>query len=119
MDLELRLEKMEQTLADIRQIDPVKGRNIMMNYDELINDFHQLVVKGKSVRLLLEKAKQHYFNEKEILEMNLLFNAYCKIKENNISDEELRTANLQNYITGNILTLEGLEQRLTALGWRR
>ncbi|WP_445663943.1 hypothetical protein [Fodinibius sp. AD559] len=117
MDLKYRLENVEQTLAAIKQIDPAKGRNIMMNYDELINDFHQLVVKDKSISLLLEKGKKHYLNEKEILEMNVLFSAYCKIKARNLSNEDLKATTLVDYTTGNPLTLEGIEQRLTTLGW--
>lgn len=111
------LENLEQTLAGIKQIDPAKGRNIMTNYYDFINKF-QLVVKAKSVGSLLEKAKQYYFNENEILEMNLLFSAYCNIKASNLSNEDLRAATLADYITGNTLTLEGVEQRLTALGWK-
>ncbi|MFH5830931.1 hypothetical protein [Halalkalibaculum sp. DA384] len=118
MDLELRLKKLEQTLARIKQTDPDKGSNIMSDYNDFMDDFHQLVVRPQSVSLLLEKARHYYLNEKEMLEMNVLFNAYCKIKANNLCNEDLRTANLQNYITGNSLTLTGLEQRLMALGWK-
>ncbi len=111
------LENLEQTLADIKQIDPAKGRNIMTNYDDFVNEF-QLVVKAKSVGPLLEKAKQHYFNEKKVLEMNVLFSAYCEIKASKLSNEDLRAASLTDYTTGDTLTLEGIEQRLTALGWK-
>ncbi len=118
MDLELRLENLEQTLADIKQVDPANGHNIMMDYEEIINDFHQLVVKAKSVSTLLGKASQHYFKEKKVLEMSLLFSAYCKIKASKLSNEDLSAASLTDYTTGNILTLEGVEQRLAALGWK-
>jgi hypothetical protein len=117
MDLELKLENLERTLDDIEQIDPAKGRNIMTNYDDFINEF-QLMVKVKSVGSLLEKAKQYYFNEKKVVEMDLLFSAYCKIKASNLSNNDLRNAKLADYTTGNTLTLEGIEQRLTALGWK-
>ncbi len=111
------LDNLEQTLADVKQIDPATGRNIMTNYDHFINEF-QLVVKAKSVGALLEKARQYYFNEKEILEMNLLFRAYCKIKASNLSNEDLRATTLTDYTTGDTLTLEAIEQRLMALGWK-
>lgn len=114
----LALENLEQTLADIKQIDPAKGRSIMTDYDNFINEF-QLVVKAKSVSPLLEKAKRYYFNEKKVLEMNLLFSAYCKIKASNLSNEDLRAANLADYTTGDSLTSEAVEQRLTELGWNK
>ncbi len=117
MDLELRLENMEQTLADIKQIDPARGRDIMTNYDDFIYEF-QLLVKIKSISSLLEKARQYYFNRKEILEMNLLFSAYCKIKASNLNNEDLSAASLTDYTTGDTLTLEAVEQRLRALGWK-
>lgn len=116
MDIAPTLKNLEQTLADVKQIDPAKARNIITNYDEFIHEFQQ-VVKAKSVSSLLGKAKQYYFNEKEILEMNLLFSAYCKIKASNLNNEDLATANLVDYTTGDTLTLEGIEQRLMALGW--
>lgn len=118
MDLELRLENMEQTLADIKQADSAKSRNIKADFGEFMNDFHQLVVKAQSVGSFLEKAKQYYSNEKEILEMNVLFNAYCKIKASNLSNDDLAAATLADYTTGNTLTLEGIEERLMALGWK-
>ncbi len=118
MDLEHRLENMEETLADIKQNDPAKGDNITTDYNDIINDFHQLVVKAKSVSSLLEKANYYYLNEKKVLELNLLFNAYCKIKANNLNDEDLSTASLNDYTNGNTLTLEAVEQRLAALGWK-
>jgi hypothetical protein len=112
------LENLERTFADIKQIDPAKGRKVMTNYDDFINKY-QLVVKVKSVGSLLKKARQYYFNENKIREMNLLFSTYCEIKANNLSNEDLRAANLADYITGNNLTLEEVEQRLTALGWKK
>ena len=118
MDLEFRLEILEQTLANIKQIDSDKGRNIMAEYSDFVDDFHQLVVGAKSIRLLLEKAEQYYFDDKKILEMNLLFNAYCKIKAGNLSNKDLSTVSLVNYATGKPLTLDGIEQRLTTLGWK-
>ncbi len=117
MNMTPTLENMEQTLADIKQIDPAKRRTIMTNYDDFINEFH-LLIKAKSIGSLLEKAKQYYFNEKRILEMNILFSAYRKIKESNLSNEDLSAAILTDYTTGNTLTLEGIEKRLTALGWK-
>lgn len=118
MDLELRLENSEQIFADIKQIDSAKVRNIMTDYDDFINKF-QLVVKAISVGSFLEKAKQYYFNENKVREMYLLSSAYSKIKASNLSNEDLRAANLQDYTTGKILTLEGIEQRLATLGWKR
>ncbi len=110
------LENLEQTLADVKQIDPATGRNVMTDYDDFVNEF-QLVVKAKSVSTLLEKAREYYYSEKEVLEMNLLFSAYCKIKANKLSNADLSAASLVDYTTWDTLTLEGIEQRLMALGW--
>ncbi|NGP75672.1 hypothetical protein G3570_03450 [Balneolaceae bacterium YR4-1] len=110
------LETLENTLADINQIDPAKGRSIMTTYDKFTDDFRQ-VIKFKQIGLIMEKAGQYYFNKKEILEMNLLFTAYCKIKASNLSNEDLKASTLDDYTSGNTLTLEGIEQRLMALGW--
>lgn len=116
MNLILALEDLESVLAEIKKNDGAKIYNIIANCGDFIDKL-QVMVKIQSVGLHLERAQKYYVNEKEIAEKGLLFNAYCKIKRNNISDADLQTANLQDYITGNNLRLAGIEQRLAALGW--
>ncbi len=117
MNLILTLENFEKTLAEVKKNDSARNSNIKTKYEGFIEKL-QLMVKTQSVGLHLERAQKNYVNEKEISEKDLLFNAYCKIKGSDITDEDLRTANLQDYTTGNNLTLASIEQRLTALGWK-
>lgn len=111
------LDKIENTLSEIKRIGPSKCRKIITNYDNLLDKL-QLMVKIKAVSSELEKAQQYYANDQEKIEKNFLFNAYCKIQENNTSDADLESANLQDYTTGNRLTRAGIEQRLAELGWK-
>jgi hypothetical protein len=115
MNLILTLEKFEKILTEIMKVDTPDGH--IASYASFIEKL-QGMVKAQSVSLHLERAKKSYVNQKEITEKDLLFGAYRKIKASNITDEDLRTANLQDYTTGNNLTLASIEQRLMALGWK-
>lgn len=117
MDLEFSLGNIEQPLAGIEPNGPENHRNIMTNCDDFINRF-KLATEVKQLVSLLEKARRYYLNEKKMLEMDVLFSVYCKIKSGNLSNEDLRATTLSNYITGNSLTLEGIEHRLSGLGWK-
>ena len=117
MTLENKLEHLEETFAEIKNIDPATGRNKMTNYDNFIEGF-QRAINIISVRVCLEKAENFYADKKEINEKEWLFNAFSTIKENNISNEDLRTVPVVDYTTGNILTLSDIEQRLEDLGWK-
>lgn len=115
MNLILTLEKFEKTLTEIMKVDSPEEH--ITPYASFIEKL-QGMVKTQWVSLHLERAKKSYVNEKEIIEKDLLFAAYRKIKASNITDEDLRTANLQDYTTGNNLTSANIEQRLMALGWK-
>lgn len=117
MNLILTLENFEKALAEIMNVDSVKDRNTMIISNFFIEKLIEMV-NMQSVRLHLERAQKNYVNEKEIIEKDLLFSAYRKIKASNKSDEDLRVANLEDYTTGSNLTLVGIEQRLMALGWK-
>ncbi len=109
--------EIDENLLEIRNIDPATGRKIMTNYDDFIDTLNRMI-KVKPVNEHLRKAAFYNRKSNKFFEKNSLFNARCEIKEHNISDEDLRTVNLQDYITGNILTLTGIKQRLAALGWK-
>lgn len=117
MNMAISIEKLEDTLSEIKRIGPSKGRKIITNYDNLVDNL-QLMVKVKAVSSELEKAQKYYINDQEKIEKNFLFNAYCTVQENNISDADLETAKLQDYTTGNSLTRAGIERRLAELGWK-
>ncbi len=104
MNLILTLENLERALSKIKKTDSSKIRDLITNFDDSMDKL-QLMVKTQSIGLQLERAQKYYVNEKEISEKDLLFNAHCKIKGNNISDADLKTANLLDYTTGNNLTL--------------
>ncbi|MDX1641365.1 MAG: hypothetical protein R3220_06690 [Balneolaceae bacterium] len=117
MPPEYTIVKLEETLLKIRNTDPATGRKIMTNYNDFIDTLNRMI-KVQPVSEHVGKAAFYYHKHNKFFEKNSLFNARCEIKENNISDEDLRTTNMQDYITGNILTLSGIEQRLTELGWK-
>lgn len=114
MNLIQTLEKFEKNLAEIIK---VKSSNSIKTHHSFIEGLIGMV-KMQSVSLHLERAQKSYVNEKEIIEKDLLFSAYRKIKASDITDEELSIANLQDYTSGHNLTLAGIEQRLMALGWK-
>ena len=117
MNLEVNVVDLEKTLAEIKQIDTAKGRKIMTNYDDFIDKFQQ-VIKVKCVRELMQKALKYYTSENVFYEKDSLFSAYCGIKESKLSNADLKAANLQDYSTGNSLTMVRIEQRFTELGWK-
>lgn len=117
MNLILTLEKFEKSLAEINNVDLVKDRDRMNSHKSFIEILIRMV-KMQLVSLHLERAQKNYVIKKEIIEKDLLFGAYRKIKASNITDEELRIANLQDYTTGHNLTLANIKQRLMALGWK-
>lgn len=113
MNVILLLEKFEKVLAEINEVELSGGH--IAPYSGFIKKLQQMV-KLQSVSLHLERAQKSYVNEKDISEKSLLFDAYRKIKASNISDEDLKSANLQDYTTGNNLTSISIELRLAALG---
>lgn len=117
MNAAISLEKLENTLSEIKRIGPSKCRKIITNYDTLVDKL-QLMVKVKAVSSELKKARQYYANGQEKIEKIFLFNAYSTIQEENISDAVLEAANLKDYTTRNSLTRKGIERRLAKLGWK-
>lgn len=117
MNAAISLEKLEDRLSEIKRIGSSKCRKIITNFDTLVDKL-QLMVKAKAVSLELKKAQTYYANGQEKIEKFFLFNAFCKIQEYNINDTDLATANLEDYTTGNSLTLKGIERRLAKLGWK-
>lgn len=117
MNLILKLEQFEQALAEIKKVKSIKDHETIKTHEGFIAKLQQMV-KAQAVRLHLERAEKNYDNEKNIIEKDMLFGAYSKIKTSNLSNEDLKTAALADYVTGDTLTLERVEQRLAALGWK-
>ncbi len=117
MDMAVSLDNLENTLSEIKKIGPSKCRRIITNYDTLVDKL-QLMVKVKAVSSELEKARKYYANGQEKIEKNFLYNAYCTIQEENISNAALEAANLKDYTTENSLTRARIERRLAELGWK-
>ncbi|GEM_PF-7023374 len=117
MNHKSKLGNIEQTLEEVKSVEPEKGRNIMTNYDHFVERL-QTDVHTKKVEWYLDEAEIHYEGKQPNIEKYLLFNAYCEIKDSHISNEDLTKADLRDYTTGNRLTLERVEHRLTELGWK-
>lgn len=94
--------------------DSAEGRNAMTNYDDFMDTLNRMK-KVQPVSDHLRKAAFYHRQKNKFFEKNALSNLLCEIKDNNINDEDLRIAKLQDYTTGTILTIG---QRLTALGWK-
>jgi len=117
MNLIILLESFEKMLAEVKSIKFKEVHNITRNHDQFIDQL-RLKIKFQKVGLHLGRAQKYFGNEKKIPEKDALFSVYCEIKECAISDADLKTAKLQDYTTGNNLTLAGVEQRLMQLGWK-
>lgn len=91
-------------------------RTVITNYDELI-DRIQRIKKVLPVGDYLEKAQKHNFKGKDSSEKNSLLDALYEIRTNNITNEDFEIANLHDDQTGEIITVEKVENRLKDLGW--
>ena len=102
-------------LSALNTIGPKKGRKVISNYDIYVHEI-QTEINVEVINNYLDIAKIHHVMENEWLEKGSLFNAMCEIKAQKITDTDLNIANMQDYISGDILTLNSIEKRLKELG---
>lgn len=110
-------DKLNNLIEVLNDMGPVKGSTVISNFDTYL---HKVQTESNihSVSFHLDEAKKHHFEGNEYLEKDSLFQVYCEIKDNSISDEDLRIANLMDYATGNTLSIARIEGQLEELGWK-
>lgn len=91
-------------------------RDVIENYDELILKI-ETIKKVLPVGDSLDKAKKHNFKQKESSEKNALLDALYEIRTNNITNQDFDIAELHDENSGEIVTVELIEDRLQELGW--
>jgi len=112
-----KINNCEKALDLLKQADRFPGcRKVITNYDELVDKIER-IKKVLPVGKYIEKAQKHNFKGKDSSEKNSLLDALYEIRTKNITNEDFEIAELHDDQTGEIVTIEMVENRLYDLGW--
>lgn len=90
---------------------------------EVIKNFNELKSRLISIQNVLpvvdhiEKSYKHKFKGKAKPEQNSLLDALYEIRQKGITNQDFVEAEVFPEGTGEIVTIEGIQQRLSELGW--
>ncbi|MCG8520183.1 MAG: hypothetical protein MI794_19535 [Pseudomonadales bacterium] len=91
-------------------------RQIIKNHGELI-DRLEAIEKVLPAVDYVEKSYKHQFKGKDKSELNSLLDALYEIQSKGITDRDFETAMVFPEGTGELITIEGIEERCKRLGW--
>ncbi len=112
-----KIKNCEKALEILQQAEQFpEFRQVIKDYDQLIDKIKR-VVKVLPVGEYLEKAQKHSFKGKDSSEKNSLLDALYEIRTKNITNEDFNIAELHDDQTGEIVSVEMIENRLYDLGW--
>ena len=112
-----KINNCEKALKILRQAEQYpEYREVINGYDQLIDRIER-TKKVLPVGKYLEKAQKHNFKGKDSSEKNSLLDALYEIRTKNITNEDFEIAELHDDQTGEIVTVEMIENRLYDLGW--
>jgi hypothetical protein len=112
-----KINNCEKALETLYQAEQFPGcREVIEDYDILIDKI-QRVKKVLPVGKYLEKAQKHNFKGKDSSEKNSLLDALYEVRTNNITNQDFEVAELHDDQTGEIVTVQLIENRLRDLGW--
>lgn len=91
-------------------------REVIEDYDQLIDKIERMK-RVLPVAKYLEKAQKYNFKGKDSSEKNSLLDALYEIRTKNITNKDFAIAELHDDQTGEIVSIEMIENRLYDLGW--
>lgn len=112
-----KINNCEKALEILRQAEQYpECREVIEGYDQLIYKIES-IKKVLPVGKYLEKAQKHNFKGKDSSEKNSLLDALYEVRTKNITNEDFEIAELHDDQTGEIVSIEMIENRLYDLGW--
>ena len=91
-------------------------KEVITNHDELV-DRLEAMEKVLPVVDYVEKSYKHQFKGKEKSELNSLLDALYEIKNKGLTNRDFEIAMVFPEGTGELITIEGIEERCKRLGW--
>lgn len=91
-------------------------KEVITNFDELKSRLTK-IQKVLPVVDYVEKSYKHQFKGKDKSEQNSLLDALYEIRQKRITNQDFKDAEVFPEGTGEIITVEGIKQRLAELGW--
>ncbi|CAN5378748.1 hypothetical protein BH23BAC3_BH23BAC3_19690 [soil metagenome] len=108
------IDRHYNTLSVLKSGDANEFRNVITNYDSLLKKVEHMILV-KSVYVQLEKAEEYHNKNNQIGEKEFLLLALKEMNLKKITDRDIETAGLQDYLSDTILSTKKIETRLNEL----
>jgi hypothetical protein len=105
---------LNQVLSTLESIDTNECRDVMSDYDSFIHRIQQEIFIQTLISYF-NHAENCYLKGNETGEKKSLSFAQNLINSENIKDQDLKTRNLRDYLTGLVLTSDIIAMRLREL----